>query len=522
MGGLREKRLRKYIITAICLCIAFLPEAGLPQGDVDNIYGDYAIGKSPQKVSLDLRAANLNDVLKMLSRQTGLNFVSTETVKERVLTLYMDNVPLKEAMDIIFKANNLGYDFYPEAKVFVVKELGNPAIEVKTKVYYLKYITVNSSNVKSVISAGGETAKTPGGGGGPGGGASSRGGGAAAGGSGGSLTDSLKNMMSELGKISEDPLTNSLIITDIPTRFPLIEELLSKLDVPIPQVMIEVEMLDVSRGLIDQLGFNFTNGFIATFTPGGFSTPFPLKAKDNFNLVNKFSPISNLGTPGGLLSNLDFSSMQMVMQFLNKDTSTRFLARPRILTLVNESAEVDLTMDEVVSAVGTSSQGTGPAVTTTTIERKETGTKLTVTPQVNLETGEVIMSLNVSNKESKISTLTAATKDIETRGTKSMVRLKDGDTLLIGGLIRKTDEDAVTKIPFISEIPVLGRLFRYKNTNHTERELCVFLTPHIIIPSAGSSPEIKKEVFPKESFQREQANYAKQDAVRSSLDKFSR
>ncbi len=132
------------------------------------------------------------------------------------------------------------------------------------------------------------------------------------------------------------------------------------------------------------------------------------------------------------------------------------------------------------------------------------------------------MSLNVSNKESKISTLTAATKDIETRGTKSMVRLKDGDTLLIGGLIRKTDEDAVTKIPFISEIPVLGRLFRYKNTNHTERELCVFLTPHIIIPSAGSSPEIKKEVFPKESFQREQANYAKQDAVRSSLDKFSR
>ncbi|TRZ95936.1 hypothetical protein D4R78_02235, partial [bacterium] len=89
-------------------------------------------------ISMDLQDASLKDILKLLSQQSGLNFIASKAVQDRDITLYMDNVPIKEAMDKLFSANNLSYELDKKANIFIVKDWGEPQIETITKVFPLK------------------------------------------------------------------------------------------------------------------------------------------------------------------------------------------------------------------------------------------------------------------------------------------------------------------------------------------------------------------------------------------------
>ena len=464
----------------------------------DNFYGDYLIAGVKKTVSLDLEEANLVDVLKMLSQQTGLNFISTEAVRDRKLTLYLEDIPLKEAINIIFKANNLTYDYYPEASIFVVKEMGKPSIELKTKVYYLKYARVKSSKIQREINTkieeeggrSGETTETE---------------------EGKGIKEAVKKVLTEYGKVTEDPLTNSLIVVDVPSQFLIIDELIKKLDIPLPRVLIEVEMLDVSRDTVDKLGVKYPQGIYGKFTAGAYKTPFPFPKRflNSINWSESPERILTLGT-------LDLQSFEIILQFLSKDTSTKFLARPRILTLSNETAEVTLTVDEATGVTTTTEEG----AVTQNIERTETGTKLRVTPQINLETKEVTLFVEIFTREAKdsgisVTGLVGNIKNPEERGTKAVIRLKDGETLILGGLIKKEKEATITKIPILGDIPFLGGFFRYKDKNKDkERELLVFLTPHIIEEEAFFHKKL--------GLHREQLDSARKESIRLILDKFSK
>jgi type II secretory pathway component GspD/PulD (secretin) len=451
----------------------------------DNSYGDFLISGSDKVISFDLESAKLIDVLKALSQQAGLNFVSTEIVKDRLLTFYLDKAPLKEAIDVIFKANNLAYDYFPEANIFLVKEMGKPSIELKTKVYNLKYARVGNSRLGSEITtllgAGGTT---------------------------GGIAEAIKKNMSEFGNITENSATNSLIITDVPSQFPVIDNIVANLDVLSPQVLIDVEMLDVSKLIVDKLGVKFENGITAKLTPAYKTTAFPWPSK--------FSNGTNDSLTFGSLSLAD---MTMLIQFLETDTTTKTIARPRILTLANETAEVKLTTDEAVGITTMVTDGT----TTQTVERVETGTKLRVTPQINPLTNEITMVVEVFNKDAKDSglSLTGSTsgkvKNTEERGTKTVIRLADGETLFLGGLIKKSDSKIETKVPILSDIPLLGKLFEHDDNSNNDRELLVFLTPHILGEKALLSADARK-VIPK---LREQNNALRTESIRGALDKFS-
>jgi type II secretory pathway component GspD/PulD (secretin) len=191
------------------------------------------------------------------------------------------------------------------------------------------------------------------------------------------------------------------------------------------------------------------------------------------------------------------------------------LARPQILTLSNETAEVTLTTDEAIGVTTTTAE-TG---TTQEVERAETGTKLRVTPQVNLETKEITLFVEVFTRETKdsgisVSGLTGNIKNPEERGARAVIRLKDGETLMLGGLIKKNKSETITKIPLLGDLPFLGRFFRYKDKDDEERELLVFLTPHII----------EEEMFyhKKLSLHREQLDSLREESIKLTLDKFSK
>lgn len=488
----------------------------------DTIYGDYLLSGTQKLISLDLEGAKLVDTLKMLSQQTGLNFVSTEAVKDRALTLYLEKVPIKEAIDIIFKANNLNYEYYPDANMFVVKEMGKPTIELMTKVYHLKYVRIKSSRQEkeiSVIMAPQAPTSSSSIGGGA---ASTSGGGSSGGGSSGGTTDTqdtgiknvIKNILTEFGKVSEDPITNSLIVVDVPAQFPIIDEVMRNLDIPVPKVMIEVEMLDVKKGLIDQIGFKYgntlgKNDFLATYNGPNKATAWPLQ---KYTSSNGTKTTFTYGS-------LDIGLFSLYMQALATDSTTKVLARPKILTLSNETAEINLTTDE---AIGITTTTTETGVATSTTERSETGTKLRVTPQVNTDTGEITLFVEVFNKTTSDSDLTLTTaaqasgkiKNPEERGARTVLRLANGETLLLGGLIRNSSVKTVSRIPFLSDIPFIGNAFTHKDDDRSERELLVFMTPKIIddTPMLSASGKILSR----------EIGYSRREVMGIVMDKYSR
>lgn len=468
----------------------------------DDIYGDYLIDSVESKVSLELEGAQLTDVLKLFSQQTGLNFISTEEIKKRTLTLYMKDVPMKGAMDIIFKANNLTYNYYPESNLFVVKEVSKPEIELKTKIYNLQYARVTNSKLEQHLGSmvdgmleeegdGGDSSDA---------------------GSGGGIKSAVEAVLTEVkgADVVEDAATNSLIVVDIPSQFPMIDQLIAKLDVAPIKVMIEVEMLDVSKSRLDQIGFNFASGATASFTPGSRQTTFPW--------FDKFSGQS-AGGASPTLSALSLASFTTVMKFLTQDTATKFIARPKILTLDNETAEINLTLNEIIGLTTTTNED---GTVTQEIEREDTGTRLRVTPKSNISTGEVTLVVEVFNRESVDSNIAVTgmssgfVKNVEERGTKSVVRLKNGETLFIGGLIKKKESETISKIPFLGSIPILGKIFSYKNkpsTDNLNRELLVFLTPSILEESGVLSKK-GKAIF------REQQNSSKDSSMKVALDNY--
>ncbi len=418
------------------------------------------------RITMDLQDASLRDILKILSVQSQLNFVASEAVADRKLTLYMDNVILKDALDKIFQVNNLTYDFDPENNIFIVKDWGKPSIELATKVYFLKYMSVANSKMRS--ESGGSSA-------------------------GGGVKEALTKVISEYGKMTEDPATNSIVVTDMPSKFPVIEQLIEKLDVAVPQVLIEVEMLDVSKAAADVLGMNWPQQVASldmSFASRITSFPFSyflkgMQNKERYTASSQTSPTgwtisgwtgSNFGP-----SILEIIGTQLTLDMLKTRSDTKFLARPKIFVLNNETAEIKLSAQEAIGKSSTTTEQN----TTESVERAETGVSLKVTPQISLATGEVTMAIEPKVKETKGSAISLtggqSLRDVEERSVKSTIRVRDGNTVVIGGLIRQKTPTVVTKVAFLGDLPFIGMLFRHKDTTGScDREIIVFLTPKIV------------------------------------------
>ncbi|MCX5699032.1 MAG: hypothetical protein NTX01_05000 [Candidatus Omnitrophica bacterium] len=425
-------------------------------------------------ISMDFKDASLKDILKVFSMQAAMNFIASEAVQDRKITLYLDKVPLDKAMDKIFSANNLSYELDSEANIFVVKEWGKMETETVTKVFYLKNATVSISSLKEEsaksFTVNSENAA-----------ASSRSKYKEE--SEGGITSAVKKLLTiGVGSIMEDFRTNSIIVTDTPMKMKVISQVIAALDVAVPQVILEVEMLDVSKNVVDKMGFKFGDTpFTAVLTGATASLGFP---------YGDWSKVIDAGK--GLLSINSPNNYDMQLDFMRTQTDTKFLARPKLLTLSNETAEISITKDEIVGREDTTTTTTGVNVTTSEYKRstdlaltKEgTGIFLKVTPQINMDTNEITMVINPKSSVSNLSSLSSATNpqsDVEVRSTKSIVKVKDGETVILGGLIHQDKQVIGKKLPILGDIPLLGAFFRHKDQSvGLERELIIFITPRIV------------------------------------------
>ncbi|MDP2921619.1 MAG: secretin N-terminal domain-containing protein, partial [Candidatus Omnitrophota bacterium] len=283
------------------------------------------------KISMDFQDANLKTVLKVFSQQSGLNFIASQNIQDRTVTVYFDNVTVGDALNYIMNANSLTYEQDPGTNIFIVKETGKPAVDTVTKIYELKYAQL--SNI-SKSDTGTDSKKDNG------------------------IISIIESILTKNGKVLADKRSNSLIINDVPSQFSIIEELLTRIDTRTPQVMIKLEVLETTTKAVENLGINWggTSGTFGTYTGPISNTIFPM----NNRLGRNNSSGEGIATTG----TISMSGATATLYALLNNSDTKILARPQIMAMNNETAKIELSSKEKNAVVQTSTTSGSSVVST--------------------------------------------------------------------------------------------------------------------------------------------------------------
>jgi general secretion pathway protein D len=283
----------------------------------------------------------------------------------------------------------------------------------------------------------------------------------------------------EGGKLSitPDKATNSLVIVASPTDYQNLVQVIQKLDRRSRQVFVQAMIAEVSINKAKALGVQW--GFLGAASNGAVSTAASFDPFGTFGSLG--STISALTTAGVSVSNLNLlgsaANFPVVIQALQTNGALNVLSTPNIMTSDNKEAEI-FVGENVPFLSGTNLTSTG--LSQQSIERKDTGIILKIKPQIS--EGDYI-KLDIYQEISAVKDFGTATNPnlgSTKRSAKTSVVVKDTDTVVIGGLIQDTDQVTESKIPLLGDIPVLGWLFKTKNTTRDKTNLLILLTPRII------------------------------------------
>jgi general secretion pathway protein D len=279
-------------------------------------------------------------------------------------------------------------------------------------------------------------------------------------------------------RIIPDPATNALVIRTAPSNFPLLEGTITQLDQRPAQVLLEVLIAEVTLDRATQFGINW-QAFTRTVT-GGFG---PQQFTD-----------SALGAVGGLgiraVSTGDVS-VNAIVQALSARTNVRVLSTPRILALNNEEARI------LVGAEVPFNQSTRTGlnvVVDQTVQFRKVGTQLTIVPTVNADgyvTFRILQEVSALTSQTIQAALNAPV--ISTREAETSAIVRDGSTIIIGGLIGETQQRQSSGVPFLQDIPLLGNLFKNSQVSRARTELALFVTPFVVFSDAQADTLLRRE-----------------------------
>jgi len=402
------------------------------------------------------------------------------------VTLRLKDVPWDQALDIILQAKGLGYRksgnviwVAPKDELSAKEQLD---LEAKKKVADLEPLRTQSFQLnytKAEDVAKGLTGQSISGGGG---GTNTR-------------------ILTTRGSVIFETRTNQLFVSDIPSKLEEVQALISKIDIPVRQVLIEARIVEADdtfgRALGVKLGASDSrnaNGGIPGYSIGGSNS---VLIGGNTNAVgaqtgqtgatSSFSdtqfvnlPASTAvvnGAPASLALSL-FSAaagrfLNLELQALESDGKGRIVSSPRVITADQTEAVIEQG-EEIPYRVATSSGATS-------IQFKKATLSLKVRPQITPE-GNVILDVE-SNKDSRGVT-TDAGPAIDTKHVKTQVLVENGGTVVLGGIFTQTDRDEVNKVPLLGDVPVVGNLFKNKSRVSNKTELLIFITPKVVTDRA--------------------------------------
>jgi general secretion pathway protein D len=279
-------------------------------------------------------------------------------------------------------------------------------------------------------------------------------------------------------RITDDPIRNTLIIEAIPADYQLVEKILARLDVLPRQVLIEVVIAEISLGKGTELGIEWTF------------------QKDNWT---DSGPVSASIGASGLQYTIGLTQKwQAALHALARDSKVNILSSPSVLASDNKVAHMDVTTEVPIPSTSYTIQTTGPNVLETKVEYRNTGVILDVTPHIN-EHG--LVTMDVSQEVSNVGELLkVAGQDYYTFNKRKVVTaltVKHNQSIVIGGLISNTKNDAATGVPWLVKIPFLRWLFGTETTSVSKSELILMITPRVITSLDdvdAVSEEFKKKI----------------------------
>ena len=428
-----------------------------------------------ERLTLNFQDIDVRPLLQLLADTSGQNIVVSDSVKGRV-TLRLQNVPWDQALDIVLRTK--GLDMRRKDNVILVAPQAELAAQEKAELEARKdiqelaplrteFLTVNYAKASEIA----RLVKSAGGG----------------------------SLLSSRGNVTVDERTNTLLVQDTAENLTAVRSMVATLDIPVRQVLIESRIVivadDFSRELGVRAGFTRVSDDISDlFAVSGSAQstdtimgsaldnlattgqPFPVEVPfGNFDRYNVNMPVAN---PAGriALSILDFDDFLIDLELSAAQNEGRgeIKSTPRVITANQREAIIEQGVE--IPYQESASSGA------TTTQFKKAVLSLKVTPQITPD-DRVILDLTVT-KDSVGQLVPSATggfvPSIDTRNIQTQVLVRDGQTVVLGGIMETERRDSVKKVPLLGDVPVVGNLFRSKSKINNRDELLIFVTPKIL------------------------------------------
>ncbi|MCC3254233.1 type IV pilus secretin PilQ [Xanthomonas campestris] len=441
-----------------------------------------ARGYSGRPVTFNFQDVPVRTVLQLIAEESNLNIVASDTVQGNV-TLRLMNVPWDQALDIVLRAKGLdkrrdgGVVWVapqPElAKFEQDKEDARIAIENREELI-TDYVQINYHNAAVIFKALTE-AKGIGGGGGGGGGQG-----------GGGQGQQDNGFLSPRGRLVADERTNTLMISDVPKKVAQMRELISHIDRPVDQVLIEGRIVIATDTFARDLGAKFGLGGTHTYgdnvaTIGSGATGGGVAAGRGLNVNLPTGAFTSGATAPSLAYTLLGSNFNLDLELsaLQQEGRGEVISNPRIVT--SNQREGVIKQGREIGYV-TITGGTAGQAATPNVQFKEVLLELKVTPTI---TNDNRVFLNMNVKKDEVDELIelpnyGTVPSINRREINTAVLVDDGQTVVIGGVYEFSDRSSVNKVPFLGDVPFLGNLFKSRGRSKDKAELLIFITPKVL------------------------------------------
>lgn len=412
---------------------------------------------SGKKISLEMQDVNIKDLIYFIADEVGVNIIVDDNVNKST-SVKLKETPWEEALSIILKTNGLAYErrgdilrvadsatitkeYEEEGKRITAQEGALRAAQSRA----VKVIPVNYANLDDLIKQVTPFLTQAG----------------AAGGGGNS----------KAGQAIGDKRSSSIIITDYDAPMKRVEKLIRSLDVSPVQILIEGKIIEASEEFSRQFGIQWgqAGGNVAmgdqTLTLGN-----NIKADNRATFTGGFTSSLTYGTIDGI------GSITSLLAIYEREQKVKILSSPKIVTLNKEKATIE-SIQQVPNIITVQTQGAGA---TSSVQFQDAKLSLAVTPQVSFNS-DIIMNLEV-NRDIPGPPVDGASRGINKRKAVTNVVVKDGQSLVLGGIFDQSETFAEGGVPLLKDIPILGYLFKTKSKEITKTELVIFLTPKILNP----------------------------------------
>ena len=439
------------------------------------------------KISLDFQDIEVRRVLQLLADFTGINMVAADTVQGNI-TLRLKDVPWDQALDIVLKTKNLDKRrngnviwIAPVSELIKAEEEEAKAIAQSVKLAplqteYIRLSYAKAADIEKLITQGKNSSNNNNS-------------------SGMANNDTLADgLLSSRGTVSTDPRTNTVIINDTSQKIDQIRKMVDLLDVSVKQVMIEARIVSASTDFSKEMGVKWgvlsqgiTNN--RNLLVGGSDTTlwnlrepekdsdlggykYTIERPDNLNVDLGVTTTGASSIAFGLINMSDFM-LDLELSALQADGHGEVISTPKVMSADKQKAKVATGVEVPYQSTTNSASGS-----TATTSFKEALLSLEVTPSITPD-GKVQMLLDISNDS-----VNSYAQNGEAILNKNMINtnvlVNNGETVVLGGVFEQTTANNVTKVPFLGDLPYIGRLFRKTAKNESKNELLIFVTPRIV------------------------------------------